>query len=339
MSFGQGGPQWGGGGGQGQNPYGGEPQSGENPYGAPQGQFPGQAPGPGQAPPPGQGGFPGQGQTPRDPGTPDWTALADQSASRARRKRWMLIGGGAVATAAVAAIVAAAVVSTSGGSSPAASSSHGATASGPAGGAGTAPGGSPAPQPSFSSVAPQPPDPEQYVASADTDKAPLSTATLFPGSKVAFGARAYTKAATAATTSCAEAVQGSLGATLTSHGCTEFFRATYQRDGVAVTVGIAVFDKEAQAQAANKQVDGGIASLAGDGVGTFCRDGVICRRTNNFYGRYVYFTIGGYTDTQNVSSQSSDVFTAGNDLAQFTVSQLVARGQAQATAAASAPAA
>ncbi len=51
----------------------------------------------------------GQGGPSWGPGesrTPDWAALADESAARGRRKKWLLIGGGALATAAVAAIVA-----------------------------------------------------------------------------------------------------------------------------------------------------------------------------------------------------------------------------------------
>ncbi|MDX2922325.1 hypothetical protein PV370_31095, partial [Streptomyces sp. NE06-03C] len=48
-------------------------------------------------------------------GTPDWAALADQSAARARRKRLLMIGGGALATVAVGAIVTTAVVTSNGG--------------------------------------------------------------------------------------------------------------------------------------------------------------------------------------------------------------------------------
>lgn len=366
MSFGQGGPLWGDGNGQGQGPYGGDQNGGGNPYGAPQGPFPGQDPYAGQGQFPGRGGYQGQGQgpfagqgpgpdgqnpygaapfgptagPPHDPGTPDWDALADRSQSRTRRRRWLLIGGGAVATCAIAAIVAAAVVSTSGGSGSTRAAGHGGSSASSGHGSQVVPGGSTPPEPSFSSVAPAPPpDPEQYVGSAAKDTAPLSTATLFPGENVAFGPRVYDKAATATTSSCASAVQGTLGATLASHGCTEFFRATYHKAGVAVTIGIAVFDSQAQAAAANNQVDSGIASLAGGGVPVFCRDGVVCRRTNNTYGRYVYFTIGGYTSGQNTTSKSTDVFTAGNDLAQFTVSELVSRGKAEASAAAGTPAA
>ena len=86
MSFGQGGPQWGSGG-QHHDPYNsrqGAPDS-FNPFGA--------------------------GRGAQDPDTPDWAALAEASAARTRRKRWLLIGGGALATAAVAGIVATAIVS------------------------------------------------------------------------------------------------------------------------------------------------------------------------------------------------------------------------------------
>src|SRR6478609_7283189 len=60
----------------------------------------------------GQGG-PSWG--PGDSRTPDWAALAEASAARGRRRKWLFIGGGALATAAVAAIVATAVITTDGG--------------------------------------------------------------------------------------------------------------------------------------------------------------------------------------------------------------------------------
>ncbi|RSS36221.1 hypothetical protein EF906_25705, partial [Streptomyces sp. WAC08241] len=92
---------------QGQQGYGGQP--GYGPYGQ---QGYGQGQGPGHGPQPGGDPFPGA----RDGGsggpTPDWSALADASASRDRRRRRLMTGGGVLATLAVGAIVATAVVAT-----------------------------------------------------------------------------------------------------------------------------------------------------------------------------------------------------------------------------------
>lgn len=324
MSFGQGGPSWGGPGapgqGQGQGPYG--PQ---DPYGR---QGPGQSPGQG----PGQGPGPGGPQDPHGTGTPDWSALAEESASRVRRKRWLLIGGGAVATIAIAAVVATAVVSMNGDTSPSPSSTDALPP------AGSLPDEPTEDQPSFPSTnAAPPPDPKDYVSSADKDKAPLNAGTLFPGTKMKLDDRVYTKGATNQTTSCSAATQGRLGGILAANGCDQVIRATYYKGGVAVTVGVAVFDKEAQAQKARNAAEDGIASLSGAGVPTFCRAPSICRKTTNSYGRYVYFTVGGFTNRTNVTLKDKDVYTAGDDVAEVTFQQILARGRAQASAAATAP--
>nr|WP_030903808.1 hypothetical protein [Streptomyces sp. NRRL F-5126] len=265
--------------------------------------------------------------------TPDWSAMADASAAQGRRKRWFMIGGIALATCAVGAIVATAVVSAGNGDADA--SASGSPAPGGTQALPPLPEPSASQQPSFSSVAPKPPpDPKDFIDSAAKDKAPLSAATLFPGKKLTIGNRTYVKDATAATGSCAAATQGALGASLTAHGCTQVFRATYSRDGVAVTVGVAVFDKEAEALAVKKQsAQGGVASLSGAGVPTFCRV-TVCRTTANSYGRYAYFTVGGFETRRAVTSKDKQVFTAGDDIAEFAFRQIAARGQAQASAAA-----
>jgi hypothetical protein len=311
MSFGQGGPSWGGPGAPGQGQ--GQGQS--------QGQGPGQGPGP---------------HGPQDPygtRTPDWSALAEASASRVRRKRWLLIGGGAVATIAIAAVVATAVVSMNSDEGPGPGSSTDALPP-----TGSLPDEPTEDQPSFPSTnAAPPPDPKDYVSSADKDKAPLNAGTLFPGTKMKLDDRVYTKGATNRTTSCSAATQGRLGGILAANGCDQVIRATYYKGGVAVTVGVAVFDKEAQAQKARNAAKDGIASLPGSGVPTFCRAPSICRKTTNSYGRYVYFTVGGFTNGSNVTLKDKDVYTAGDDVAEVTFQQILARGRAQASAAATAP--
>ncbi|WP_329076601.1 hypothetical protein [Streptomyces niveus] len=274
----------------------------------------------------------------RDPQgqTPDWAALADASAQRARRRRWMLIGGGALATAAVAAIVATAVVTMNGdgGGGDRASDKNSSDLPAPPGPATD----SADPGPSFSDAVPlPPPNPKDFISTEDKDTAPLSADTLFPGSKLTMGDRVYAKGPTNRTTNCAGATQGALGSILAANTCDQVIRATYTRDGTAVTVGVAVFSTETQALKAKKEASGGLASLSGSGVPTFCRGGTICRKTTNSVGRYVYFTVGGFTNGKDVVKGDQEVFDTGDDVAEFTFLQIRRRGEAQASAAATAP--
>ncbi|MEU4497074.1 hypothetical protein AB0F96_27435 [Streptomyces sp. NPDC023998] len=319
MSFGQGGPQWGSGG-QNQDPYGGQ-----DPYGrADRYNF---------------------GQNDPDPfglrasaaadNTPDWAALADASATRARRRRWLLIGGGALATATIAGVVATGIVSSN---SDEDNRSSGKNASElPA--APDLPSNTTQPEPSFSSVAPlPPPNPKDFISDEKKDTAPLSAESLFPGKKLTMGDRVYAKGATARTGTCPSATQGALGSVLESNGCDQVFRATYSKDGIAVTIGVAVFGTEAEAKKAAQQAKGNVAPLPGAGVPSFCKGGPVCRFTANSYGRYAYFTATGYTKAKSVTSGDSKAFQTGDDLAEFTFRQIVRRGEAQASAAAANPA-
>ncbi|WP_019888774.1 hypothetical protein [Streptomyces purpureus] len=305
MSFG--GPQW---------PQ--EPQQ--------QGQQPFQQPN--SFPPP-------QPQQPFGSQTPDWGALADASAARHRRKRWLLVGGGALATAAIAAIVATAVVSSNSSPGTGAQDKNGTTVA-----TDTAlPSDTTQPQPSFSSVAPPPPpNPRDFIATDKKDRAPLSADSLFPGKKLTMNGRVYAKGATSSTTNCASVTQGALGGVLKRNGCDRVIRATYEKDGVAITVGVAVFPTEAQALKAKEQTSGGIAPLAGAGVDEFCRATVCLRRANSL-GRYAYFTQAGFTNGKKVTTGDKAVFNTSDDLAAFAFNQIWARGRAQASAAATAPAA
>ncbi|MFC9947503.1 hypothetical protein [Streptomyces pratensis] len=279
----------------------------------------------------------GQGGPSWGPGesrTPDWAALADASAARGRRKKWLMIGGGALATAVVGAIVATAVITTDGGGASG-SDKNASELPAPA----DLPSESSAPDPSFSSVAPPPPpDPKDYIADEKKDKAPVTVDAFFPGRKLTMGDRVYAKGATARTANCATTTQGALGQILDNNGCDQVIRATYSKDGIAFTVGLAVFGTEAEAKKAAQQASGGLASLSGSGVPTFCRAGSVCRRTANSYGRYAYFTVGGYTSGKNVTTGSKDVYTVGDDLTEFTFRQIRHRGEVQASAAAGLPA-
>ncbi|MBT2441543.1 hypothetical protein J7E93_15755 [Streptomyces sp. ISL-36] len=264
------------------------------------------------------------------PDTPDWGALADASAAGRRRKRWLIVGGGALATLAVGAIVATAVVSGGDGDDTAKNGSVTPTGS-------TAPSDSPTPEPTFSSVAPPPPpNPKDFISNETKDKAPLSAEGLFPGKKLTMSGRAYTKGATSSTTDCASVAQGALGSILKKNGCDRVLRATYVKDGVAITVGVAVFSTEAEASSAKVQAKGGIAPLAGSGVADFCR-ATVCLRRSNSIGRYAYFTQAGFTDGKKVTESDRAIYQASDDLGTFTFNQIYTRGRTQASAAAGAP--
>lgn len=322
MSFG--GPQWPQQGPEQQQPYGQQPQPQQwqsgpqgGPHGAPLG-------GPQGGPPPNP--FPGA-QTAH---TPDWSALAEASAARNKRKRGLLIGGGVLAVLLVGAAVATAVVLTN-------KSNDEAKNSGPTPTGSAAPTDSASPAPTFSSVAPlPPPNPMDYLSDARKDKAPLSPEGLFPGKKLTMNGRPYQKGATSSTTDCAAVTQGGLGTVLKTNGCTRVIRATYVKDGVAVTVGVAVFPTDDQALKAKKQASGGIAPLTGAGVGDFCHKTVCLRRTNSI-GRYVYLTQTGFTNGTKVTTGDKAVFRTADDLGTFAFNQIYARGRAQASAAAGAP--
>ncbi|MCU8590193.1 hypothetical protein [Streptomyces sp. A13(2022)] len=301
MSFGQGGPQ-----------------SQWDPW-KPQSQQPQQQPQPEQQP--WNSGDSGS--------TPDWAALADASEARAKRRRLLFIGGGALATVAIAGAVAVAVVS-AGGSDQA---SDGPASQLPS--AADIPSAS-ATDPSFAPTsAPPPLDPKDFVSSAKKDKAPLSPDLLFPGTQLTMGETVYKKGPTADTRTCGSAVQGTLPKVLDTNKCTRVIRVTYTQGDTAVTVGVAVFDEEAQAAKAKKDADEKsiVRSLSGGGVKSFCT-GAVCRSTTNSYGRYAYFTVAGFTGGKDVTEKSTEVFRAGDDLAEFAFQQIRRRGQAQASAAA-----
>ncbi|MFE8939105.1 hypothetical protein ACFYNX_16620 [Streptomyces sp. NPDC007872] len=309
---------------QGQQGYGGQPGYGRREYGQQ-----GYGQGPGHGPQPGGDPFPGA----RDGGsggpTPDWSALADASASRDRRRRRLMIGGGVLATLVVGAIVATAVVAT-GEKDDTAKNGGAPTAS-------ASPTEAPAPEPTFSSVAPPPPpNPKDYISDPRKDKAPLTAEGLFPGRKLTMNGRPYEKGATSATTNCAAVTQGGLGTVLKDNGCQKVLRATYVRDGVAITVGVAVFPSEASALKAKDQATGGIAPLVGAGVGDFCH-ATVCLRRSNSAGRYAYFTQAGFANGKKVTKADQAVFRASDDLGTFAFNQIYARGRSQASAAAGAP--
>ncbi|WP_020118547.1 hypothetical protein [Streptomyces canus] len=263
--------------------------------------------------------------------TPDWAALAEASEIRNRRRRLFFIVGGALATVAIGTAVAMAVVSASGGDDQADKPPSSLPAAAIPSATGTAPSFAP-------TSAPPPLDPKDFIASKAKDTAPLSAKILFPGTQLTMGSTVYKKGTTSDTKNCAAAdtVQASLGKILKANGCTQFMRVSYTKDGVSVTVGVAVFDTEALAAKAKGQVNTKkdiVKSLSGGAVKPFCNS-AICRTTSNSYGRYAYFTIAGFAGGKNVTEKDTAVFSIGNNLAEFTFRQIHRRGEAQASTAA-----
>ncbi|WP_406258300.1 hypothetical protein [Streptomyces nigra] len=262
--------------------------------------------------------------------TPDWAALAEASETRNKRRRLLFIGGGALATVAIGAAVAVAVVSANGDNSASSSPASGlpSTADLPGESAGA---------PSFAPTsAPPPLDPKDFIASKNKDTAPLGAQILFPGTQLTMGETVYKKGATEDTKNCSAATKGGLPKILAEGDCTRFMRVSYVKDGIAVTVGVAVFDTEAKAQKVKGKVDTKkdiVRSLSGKGVKDFCTSAV-CRSTSNSYGRYAYFTITGFTNGRDMTDKDTAAFKAGDDLAEFTFRQIRRRGEAQASAAA-----
>ncbi|MFI1534355.1 hypothetical protein [Streptomyces anandii] len=260
--------------------------------------------------------------------TPDWAALAEASETRNKRRKLLFIGGGVLATAGIGAAVAMAVMSANGDNDAKGNPARlPATAALPSGSA-TAPSFAP-------TTAPPPLDPKDFISSAKKDTAPLSPDTLFPGTQLTMGGNVYKKGPTADTRDCASAAQGTLGKVLKANGCGRLMRVTYTKDGIAVTLGVAVFDSEAQATKAKGQADKKsiVKPLSGGGVKAFC-NGAVCRSTTNSYGRYAYFTLTGFPTGKDVTAKDTKVFRTGDDLAEFAFTQIRRRGEAQASAAA-----
>ncbi|MFJ9035391.1 hypothetical protein ACIRF8_02190 [Streptomyces sp. NPDC102406] len=265
-------------------------------------------------------------------GAPDWAALAEASEARARKKRWMLIGGAVLATLAVGSAVAWGIVSANGDSEAASKPADELPGTADIPSAGKTPG------PTFAETTPPPPlNPNDFIDSAAKDKAPLTPDALYPGPSLTIGGHVYKRGATARTTDCASVGTKGLPALLKKNGCTQVIRATYYKDGAAVTIGLAVFDTKAAATRAKESYafDGTILSLPGSGVPTFCRT-TRCRLTANSVGRYAYFTNGGRTNGTDATPKDTGMYALGDDLQEFTFQQIKRRGEAQASAAATA---
>lgn len=227
----------------------------------------------------------------------------------------VLLGGGA----------ALAVVAAGGGAKHAAQG----TASSPSA---AAPSLGAAPPPAGGTPSPVGPsaDSGSFLDNAATDTAPLSAATLFPAQTLTVNGRSYTRALTDETANCASVTTAPLNAVLAKNGCRAVYRATYTAGSTAATVGIAVFDTNVMAGTARQQAtSGNLESLFGGTTPKFCR-AVACRLSTNAVGRYVYFTVSGYTNGKAVPANDTAALAAGTDTATAAFQSLVHRAQSEA---------
>lgn len=277
-------------------------------------------------------GEPQWGQQAPGTSTPDWGQLAAEAEQRRRRKRLLLIGGGALAALAIGTVVAIGIVQQGNGDGQQ-------NAAGQGNGAGSASGSatdSPAPEPSFEDTyVPPPPQPREFITDAEKDTAPFTADGFFAGETMEIEGRAYTRLAVHETEDCAEAVSEALGEVLTDHGCVALLRATYSAEGVAVTVGVAQFPDEEAAQAAREAAGAPILPLTSGDAPTFCQRGG-CRTSKNQVGRYGYFTIAGNSDNTPDSGDGTPAQQASRDGNAHAHARIVARGENQASASASA---
>ncbi|MFF4339066.1 hypothetical protein ACFY00_03880 [Kitasatospora sp. NPDC001540] len=292
---------------------------------------------------------------------PDWAALADQhQRERSRRKRMKAAGGVLAAVVAVGGITAVAAATSSPGepkadptvvveatsaasqqpdtggdpspsalpsdsSSPSASPS--ASASGPASpspsrGASKGPGKAPSSAP----VSPAgPPDPLTVISSAATDTAPLTPAGVLPAATLQVNGKTWTRLADAQTATCYQATTGGLGNVLAAQGCRSLIRVTYTSGNSAVTVGIAVLDSKAQADAVIAAFTGQVQGLVPGGHTSYCTS-ASCQSTHASIGRYVYLTVSGTVNPGGTAADATAT-AAGPSFAATARDQLLARGR------------
>ncbi|MGK5529161.1 hypothetical protein [Streptomyces sp. URMC 129] len=267
--------------------------------------------------------------------TPDWDALAADAERRRGRRRLMLIGGSVLAALTISTLVALAIVNQSDDERVGASGTPSATLPDASG----LPSGSDDAEPSFEETTLPPlPQPREFISDADKDLAPFEADTFWAGDSMEIDGRAYARAATDSVTDCAGATSPDLGAVLAEHGCTALLRATYTGEGVAVTVGVAQFPTEEDAQAAREDAGGAgkyLLALTGGDAPSFCQLGG-CRTTTNQVGRYTYFTIAGNSDGSPDSGDGTPAQQAARDGNDHAFASIIQRGEAQASASASA---
>ncbi|PYC77848.1 hypothetical protein C7C46_17930 [Streptomyces tateyamensis] len=203
-------------------------------------------------------------------------------------------------------------------SAAAASASAPVSAAGSTKPTGSAP-GAPAPAPTSAA------DPLTVISAAATDSAPLDPTTLFAAGTLTVNGRTWTRLATRTDTVCWQATTGHLGDVLAASNCRALLRATYTSGNSAVTVGVAVTDSKAQADAAIAANKGQIQGLVPADSASYCvSEG--CANTHASIGRYDYYTVQG---TVKPAGNTPDAIAnaAAPTLADYARTQLLARGQ------------
>lgn len=190
--------------------------------------------------------------------------------------------------------------------------------------------------PSFDDTSLPPlPSPSEFIADPEKDTAPFRADDFFPSETATISDRTYDQVATHGVNDCAAAASPELGAVLEEHGCEALLRATFTREGVAVTVGVAQFPSEEDAVAARDAAVPNLLPLTSGDAPSFCQGGG-CRTTSNQTGRYAYFTIAGNADGSPDSGEDTPAQQAARDGDSIAFNLIVQRGEAQASASASA---
>jgi hypothetical protein len=282
----------------------------------------------------GQGGYPGgsggwnPGTPPGAPQTPDWSALAADAERRRQRRRLWTIVGSVLAAAAVGTVVAFLIVSSGGDDD-----GEGTTTALPST---SLPPDTTRPEPTFEETTLPPlPEPRDFISDPAMDSAPFTTEEFFGDAAMDIEGRSYARRATTGNQNCASAATPDLGAVLDDNDCVALLRATYATDEVAVSVGVAQFPSEKEAEAARGEAVNNLLPLTSGDAPDFCQRGG-CIATANQIGRYAYFTIAGNADGTPVTGEDTPAHQAARDGNDWAFELIIQRGEAQASASASA---
>ncbi|MFD0569254.1 hypothetical protein ACFQ0T_08225 [Kitasatospora gansuensis] len=167
-------------------------------------------------------------------------------------------------------------------------------------------------------------DPLTVISAAATDTAPLDPGSLFPATTLSIDGKTWTRLTTGANPTCWQTTTGGLGDVITAQGCRTVLRATYTSGSSAVTIGVAVFDARANADASNQAHKGQVQGLVAAYQTSFCTSAG-CVNTHGAVGRYTYYTVSG---TVKPGGNTADpvATAAGPDFAAHARAQLLARG-------------
>ncbi|KAB8167219.1 hypothetical protein FH609_012605 [Streptomyces sp. 3MP-14] len=261
---------------------------------------------------------------------PDWNRLAADADKQRAKKRWTIIGTCVGAAVVIGTVVALAIVSQG-------DDEGGATA----GTATTLPEStaeSDDAEPTFGETTlPPVPSAREFISDAEKDTAPFDVGGFYGEDPMEVDDRSYALAASDGSEDCASLTTGGLASLLEEQGCAGLLRATYVGGGVAVTVGVAQLPSEEAAAAVHgaDELSGTLQALPGGDAGTLCERGG-CRTTRNQVGRYVYLTIAGNADGSPDSGDGTAAQQAARDGNDHAFSQIIRRGETQASASASA---